>query len=375
MQDNLQQRISAAITAMSQHPSTAFYAGMLYKLRIEVKPDIPTACTDCHSFIYIGEEFGNSLGDSKLLTVILHELYHVIYKHSIRRRINLKRWNVACDYAINYDITSAGLGDLILEKCWLYNTAYKGMTADKIYDLLSSNSIEIDLPMEDIDEAEISEEEAEYISQKIDTMIAATAKDVMNKSGILPPSIQRIYNEITESKIDWVTALAEFAGTTKVPADYSYRRPNKLSADVGMILPSIHHVTQSDGMMVAIDVSGSVSQKMLSEFLSECVGIFASINPVEITVVLFDDTITGKTSVSNVEELLAVKYIGGGGTYIEPVLAEYSKGTYSGLVVITDGYFHMPAITIKEPVLWAIYDNPTFTPTCGDVIHFDAGDL
>ena len=131
-----------------------------------------------------------------------------------------------------------------------------------------------------------------------------------------------------------------------------------------------------DELVVAIDTSGSIGSRALSEFLSEVKGIVDNIkvNKVRLlywgTAVVADELYTG----NQVEKLVkSTKPAGGGGTDVNCV-TQYmrdNKITPSCTVVLTDGYLGGSWSKWTKPVLWAIVDNPSAKPSCGTTIHID----
>lgn len=71
---------------------------------------VPTLAVDKYWRLYYNPDFIETLDDDDFTTVIIHELYHLLLKHSKRAELILgdsptpkqhKLWNVACDLAVN----------------------------------------------------------------------------------------------------------------------------------------------------------------------------------------------------------------------------------------------------------------------------------
>lgn len=76
---------------------------------LNVSDQCPTACTDGDA-IYYNPAFMDTLTDDQVRFVILHEMYHVIFMHTIRaskikNHRNQRLWNEACDYVVNYELS------------------------------------------------------------------------------------------------------------------------------------------------------------------------------------------------------------------------------------------------------------------------------
>ena len=110
-----------------------FYASVLYQMPMVEKSSLPTMATDGKSIFY-NAEFTDALSEAELDGVKVHEAYHRILKHHLRMgKRDAELWNIACDYAINPIIIQSGL---VLPEGALIDAKFKGMSAEKIYDLL-----------------------------------------------------------------------------------------------------------------------------------------------------------------------------------------------------------------------------------------------
>jgi len=99
-------------------------------------------------------------------------------------------------------------------------------------------------------------------------------------------------------------------------------------------------------VVVSIDVSGSISQKELTEFVTEIVGISKSFNNIKITCIICDCKIQDVLICDNgnIDTLLNMKIKGGGGTNHNPVYSYVQENipTAKILVNFTDGYSVFP---------------------------------
>lgn len=76
--------------------------------RLNVDDRCPTAYTDGEN-IYYNPAFMAALTEDQVRFVLLHEMYHVIFRHTVRaskikNRRNQRLWNEACDYVVNYEL-------------------------------------------------------------------------------------------------------------------------------------------------------------------------------------------------------------------------------------------------------------------------------
>ena len=100
-------RIQKARTALLlDHP---FFGTLLFRLGARVRSSIATMATDGVS-LYFNPEFVETLSSAELIGTLCHEVMHPALQHHTRRAArNPKRWNMACDYAINPMLLDAGL--------------------------------------------------------------------------------------------------------------------------------------------------------------------------------------------------------------------------------------------------------------------------
>ena len=124
-------RIQKARTALLlDHP---FFGSLLFRLGGRASNSIQTMATDGVSLFY-NPEFVDTLNAAELAGVLAHEVMHPALQHHTRRGDrDRKRWNMACDYAINPLLLDAGL---TLPKDVLIDHRFRGMSAERIYNLI-----------------------------------------------------------------------------------------------------------------------------------------------------------------------------------------------------------------------------------------------
>jgi predicted metal-dependent peptidase len=120
----------ARTTLLLDHP---FFGTLLFRLGARARNSIATMATDGVS-LFFNPEFVETLNAAELAGVLAHEVMHPALQHHTRRGDrNPKRWNMACDYAINPMLVDAGL---TLPKDVLLDHGLRGMSAERIYNLL-----------------------------------------------------------------------------------------------------------------------------------------------------------------------------------------------------------------------------------------------
>src|SRR5690606_20745255 len=87
----------------------------------------------------------------------------------------------------------------------------------------------------------------------------------------LPPGIDHIISELVDPKLDWREIIRNKI-QTRFRKESTWRRPNKRYLQNGFVLPS-HLYGETVSIALAIDTSGSISEEMIREVISEIVNI------------------------------------------------------------------------------------------------------
>jgi hypothetical protein len=120
----------ARTTLLLDHP---FFGTLLFRLGAQARSSIATMATDGVS-LYFNPQFVETLSAAEIAGTLAHEVMHPALQHHTRRGgRNPRRWNMACDYAINPMLLDAGL---TLPKDVLLDNRFRGMSAERIYNLL-----------------------------------------------------------------------------------------------------------------------------------------------------------------------------------------------------------------------------------------------
>ena len=349
-----------------------FYASILYQMPMVIKNDIDTMATDGTSIFY-NEEFTDALTEPQLDGVKVHEALHRVLKHHLRMgKRDHQLWNIACDYAINPIILAS---DLVLPDGALVDARFKDMSAEKIYDILQSESKDqpqdgngvgggsgsgqpqpqawgnVDAP-QGMSEDQVKQQEATIDAQ---TMMAVSS--VKNR-GEIPSSIKDIIKAMERSQIDWVDVLRRFVGGDQ-PQDYSYRRPNRRQWYLNEVITPTSNMVGCGHVVVAIDTSGSVRNKELSYFLGELNEITKNSGAESVTVIQCDADIQKVVRYEKGEDIEQFEVKGRGGTRVMPVFDYIDKENIKvdNFIYFTDmGIFDYPTSDVGYPILWVSSD-------------------
>ena len=333
--------IQARVAMLIKHD---FWGKMATRMRlINADAWCPTLATDGKNFYY-NSEFVLSLGSvDKVIFGFAHEVLHCIYDHIPRTGDrNHKLSNIAQDYVINADLVHYGVGKAIDEVEIIYDKKYFNWSFEAVYEELLKNAdkIDIDKLFEMLldDHLEAGEDEGDGdgadgdgnggdVSKKRPRFTKAQREAIKDEireavlqaaqgsnAGNLPGGIQRIVNNLTNPKMDWRSLI-----NMKIPSlaknDYSYQRFNKKYMQSGIIVPGLNREEAID-VCIAIDTSGSISQKVLEEQLGEVLGIMDMYEEFTIRIWQFDTGIYGYAEFTKdtAGDIINYEVKGGGGT-------------------------------------------------------------
>jgi len=229
----------------------AFWGILLLRLKFIADPHCnpPTLWTDGET-VGFHPDFIDSLPFTQIMGCLVHELFHCIMKHHIRiQGRNEKKWNRACDYAINPIIRKAGfeLPDWVLDK-----VEYHNMSAEQIYVLLPDKPEDND-PQRCIDRVKFSSKPIDQSAQEWDIAVESAHQAIKNK-GELSGILKGIIEEALDPKISWRTLL-----------DYSMRRPARRFVHMGLYLPELYS-TGLGTVFLCKDTSGSITTQENADF-------------------------------------------------------------------------------------------------------------
>ena len=370
--DNIYQEIAKqSKILMLKEP---FYGLFLISLNKELTSSIQTACVTPDKInikLCVNPDYWIGLDEKTKLAVLKHELLHIVFFHldHFDRFPNKKLYNIAADLEINQYIESEYKGEK-WEGLEYNQEPFKKLNllpkqGTKYYyeqiqeEIIKNPDGEIAQMMNGIEgdwhdlwEAMegMSEAERKLISKQIDHQLKEIASELSKKNrGLIPGELSQYINslfEVKEPVIDWKSYLRRFSSqSTKVITKKSRHKPNKRFEDN----PALK-IKPRKNTLVAIDTSGSVSDKELVEFFNEIYHIYKS--GTDVTVVECDTQIQRVYQYKGKLEDLSVQ--GRGGTDFEPVF-EYllkNKNKYNNLIYLTDGECTSPQTKILKPVLW-----------------------
>lgn len=396
-----EQRIERAVYRLMSNKVFCLFSGLVMIGKISVVDDHPTACTNGRD-IKFGREFVDTLNDKQLLFVLLHELMHMAYRHTVVWKglydENAIVANMACDYVINLQIQDMDKeGDYIEfprdeenNILGLVDEKYRGMDAKQVFNAIKKEfDIEKWFPVRckrgeegdekgkkpgsgkplvegwgppeggsvpsnikellkkqfdehDFEDAQsLSDEEKEELERKIDQALRQGAQ----LAGRLGGDLNRGIQELLAPKVDWRQATRDWVKQIfRGRGNATWRRYNKRFIGNNIYMP--HSVDERMGRLLeGIDTSGSIGDDVLTAFLSETKSIIDELNPDGLDLLYWDTRVASHEQYdqSNMSSLVeSTKPAGGGGTDPACVPAYMKQKGLApvGVIMLTDGYFY-----------------------------------
>jgi predicted metal-dependent peptidase len=394
--DARERLVTARIGLLLRH---SFFGNLATRMQL-INADLwcSTAATDGLKFYY-NSRFIMMLKPKEVEFLVGHEVLHVVYDHMGRRdNRDPEIWNIADDYAVNADLKRHKVGEFIKTVPCLYEQKYDGKAAEEIYDDLMKNvqkiSIEdlLDQMIDDHMDGEdgdgdgdqegdgskkskrpsMSPEERERVRQEVKQAIINAASSA--EAGSLPLGVERLIKQHTNPVMPW-RELIQTNLTSAIRTDYSWMRPSRRGWHMDAIMPGMNPGEEID-VVVAIDMSGSISNKQAQQFLGEIGGMMNSFDGYKVHVFCFDtETYNPKDfSSENMDLIDEYEPMGGGGTDFDCIFT-YLKdigNVPKRLIVFTDGYpFGSWGDADYCDTTWVIHGDKNPNPPFGTYAIYD----
>lgn len=366
--------------------------------------------TDGRKFYY-NREFIKALSAKQLRWTICHLIYHMAYDHLGRRGGRDKKlWDMANDYIVNYalekEIVQSGIGERPAGA--LYSEKFNDeMTSEEVYRILEQNSTKIKVPLDEhldllgedgdgdnsVEITVVGDEngpprltDSDITNIKLEVQSAVmNAINSCSNAGDVPAGIRRLIKDLTSPQMDWRALLAAHI-QSQVKGDYTFTVPSRRSWSCGVILPSQSYTKKID-VAVSIDTSGSMTDEMLRDFLSEVKGIMETFEDFTLRLWTWDTQPYNPKLFTpmNIDEIMTYDPQGGGGTDPDTsweFMKDPAKFGFSDregfeeefvpnrYVVFTDGYFHTNTDGSYCDTLWVIHGETNFQAPHGLVAYY-----
>ena len=204
-----------------------------------------------------------------------------------------------------------------------------------------------------VDKNKMSKKQVQKAQKQIEGMVRE-ALEHSRMRGDTPCGLERLWGSIHEEKFNWKTLLQRYI-TELLPYDQSWRSFGKKTYGTGIYSPMT--LREQIDVTVAIDVSGSIGETDLTDFMSEIVGVANQFkNRIKMTIMTHEDEVVDTFSVFNSDDVKNIKIRGCGGTSFEPVVENVKQNHKQTkcLVWLTDGYGEKELEKQPFEVIWVL---------------------
>lgn len=400
---NASQRVQQAITTLVL--GEPFFGALALRLAVVEDPTCKTAWVDGRTMGY-NPTYVDGLTQPELVGLVIHEVKHCALGHPWRRAgRDPKRWNVACDFAINPLVIDSGF---VLPEGALLDDQWRGHASEWIFDRLPQDQQggqpqqdqagdgagqKGGAPGEPGDEgaegegddgagqgeqeaagspegddegegggeaspeefgevrdapADAGEDETEAAWQQAVQQAAVAAK----RRGSLSAGLERFAQQVAEPRVDWRSVLRRFVSEV-ARSDYSWVRPNQRYIAGGLYLPALRSEDMGP-LAVVVDTSGSIDEVTLAQFGGEINAIAEDMQPQRVHVI-YADARVNRIDTFERGDAIEMHLVGGGGTDFAPAFEAMRDLDDQPVcaVYLTDLDGSFPAREPEWPVLWA----------------------
>lgn len=371
-----EKHIPEMVKAMATLTNTnVFFTVLMYNMKIEARDDLPcVAGTDGVHLYYHPARFVKEMTNQLRVFALVHELLHVILFHNTRRGIrDPQRWNIACDHAVNLLCIEYGFltFDQAKKYGWFADPQYKGMTAEKIYDLLPEDCGESDGDVMDYDPSQ-NDNQTKLDVERAVAIATEQAAQAARASGQETAAMKRLIGEAQVQREPWYQHLRRYMTSMNLRA-YNWSRIDARRAVLhGVVSPQMKS-EQMGKVVFWVDCSGSITSKQLGAMSAHISDILKDVTPSEVVIGYFDSGVCHVDEFTGPDYNLTLEPHGGGRTRFEPMfeyMAEYQQDAQLA-VVFTDMYANLdfePASSVDT--LW-VTQTENVEPPCGELIFGD----
>lgn len=297
------------------------------------------------------------------------EVFRILLKHPYQRLPTFPNRKVLA-YASNITIADcykteyklAGVNRWPLKEGLCFEEYY-----NKIFAILSTppeenaDSGESIIPPENKNQTSLDAEEAEQLSAlwEEDEEVSCTINNLIeiaessNTWGNISGNLQELIKASKTIAMDYRKMLSAFrTSILSSKRRLTRMRPNRR---FGFAFMGSRYALATN-LLIAVDVSGSVSSRSLMNFFS-IINRFFKYGIEKLDVIQFDHELKTKDPLPFKKAKSEVKIVGRGGTSFQPAADYYcSHPEYDGLIYFTDGWAAVPEFNTKRiiDVLWII---------------------
>jgi predicted metal-dependent peptidase len=322
----------------------------------------PTAATD-GKYFYYNRNFIAALSNQELVFLWGHEVEHCVYDHLGRRgNRHPVLWNIANDYVVNMDLVEGKIGDKIKLVDICFDWKYRSWTSDEVYEdlfkqaeeegrVFDQGTLDVHLDMGEGDDElagnkagnepgpeQYTDEQKKEIREKFKNATIQSARS--SDASQLPGGVKRLVDELVNPQLSWKELLPQQIQSI-IKSDYTFSRPSRKGLDQGIWIAGMDR-EQTIDVAIGIDTSGSMTDLMCRDILSEVKGCMDQYSDFRIHLFCFDTSVHNPQTFTehNMEEFMEYDVQGGGGTDFD-CCWDYMKEqgiVPKKFIMFTDGY-------------------------------------
>lgn len=351
--------VSARVSLLLKQP---FWGNLVTRLKMqEGWEGLKTAATDGRH-IYYDVEFFHKLTVKQIEFVLCHEVLHAALDHMGRCESRDRSiFNIAADYAVNGILVKEKIGQQPPAELKIFHDPkYYDMSTEEIYDRIYDTMDEqqlmalgqlldehLDAEGDGSDDGSNGNGRPRLTKEQL-RAIRDEFKEAMIQAGQaagagnVPAALARMIKSFTEPKMSWRELLRQRIQST-FKDRWTYSRPNKKGycSNVNFIIPS-RAPSDTIDVAVALDLSGSICEEQIRDFMGEVKGIMQEYQDFKIKMMTFDTQIYNEQDYDayNMDEFDEYPLKGGGGTEFRCIWEHFINNDINPkyLIVFSDMY-------------------------------------
>ena|SRR3990167_2551679 len=347
-----------------------FFAHIIQNLVPVFTDKVPTAGVflALDTNLYINPDWFNNLSKKEQVSILEHEVYHLLHRHIIRcnsGEFDKELYNRAADIAINQHIQNLPEGALLPETFSLPENETTEFYYRKLKDY-PNYKIKLACTLDDHTLWEKSKEFSKEVEKKLKEIIREAAEKSGLSAGDLTAELKREFNWIEEPPFNWRGLLNSYL--YKATLKKHVRTKNKPNRRYGILHPGIK--SSYDLIIgICIDLSGSIDLVAQEKFYSWLDHIKKT-TPFIIKIVEFDSEVKRFYEYNSRNDVQIP--VGGGGTQFGPPLKRISEEEVDLILIFTDGENGDSNLEFpKQDIVWVLFKETQKVryPEVGKVVY------
>ena len=371
----------ARINLLTEHPFFGCIAMRMVPREAtgDLAKAVPALAVDIYGNLIYNPQWVKKQDSETLKAAVAHEVLHLALKHLERKGTrDARTFNIATDAQVNYILS----GSFSIPRSWVQIPEMEGKSAEETYDWLIRNAKFKNNPGKfgtsfDVHYYGSRKQRSGGKSGKkgkgtqnqqspfktpgqrpFDPERAVKeAYNFAKQQGNVPAGIERAFKDLLNPVMDWKEILRRFL-VSIIPHDFTYTYPSKKSYSVGYYMPKI--VREKIELVIAVDSSGSISDKEYAEFLTEIYALTRQFDSLKAWLLICDCELKDVKEINENFDPYSVHGRGYGGTSSLPVYDWIKKEKMNNIKVLiyfTDGWIDIPQENKPFPTLWIITPN------------------